>query len=159
MPTAFHWRKARQWMFASLKMDLLLSRLFWKNASHPLYTVLSNYESCVHSQTTNKNKKTTAIQCFFLHRILTMLQWYCFRHCQQIFAFLFKATNCYVCAGVCLPLLRGSELPLFPLSPYPEKQRPRRTKQWEHAHTLKHMLMYTNTHTDKNARNIFSTVT
>lgn len=60
-----------------------------------------------------------------------------------------------VCIGVCLPLSRDSELPLFPQSLYPEKQRPRRTKQWEHAHTRDNV--YTHTHT--NARNIFSKLT
>lgn len=156
--TAIRWRKAGHWMFASLKTVLLLSRLFWKNVSHPLctfnrlthtlstmyYQTMNLAFNCIHSQRTNKTKKK--IQCFisgFLHHILTVLLIrYCFRHCQQVFAFLLKAIRLYACVHcVCLPLLRGSELPLFPWSLYPEKQRPRSTTQWEHAHTLKHMLM------------------
>ncbi len=95
---------------------LLLSRLFWKNVSHPLYmfnrlctTHIPYYKhlaiQSVHSLRTNKNKKTTEIQWFisgFSSHILTMLQWYCFGHCQQIFTFLFKATKCYACVYFCV---------------------------------------------------------
>lgn len=111
----------------------------------------------VHSLRTNTNKKITEIQCFisdFLSHILTMLQCIVSDTVNKFSHFCSKQQNVmHVCIiAVCLPLLRGSELPLFPQMLYPEKQKAK-------ENTLKHMIMYMNTHMHKNARNIFSTPT
>lgn len=134
MTVAVHWRKACHWMFASLKTAFAIVQIVLKEcvtSSHMFNRLCTthtpNYQNlaiqCVHSLRTNKNKKTTEIQCFisgFSSHILTMLQWYCFRHCQQIFAFLFKATKCYACVYFCVFTfvegLRTSSVPSESLS-------------------------------------------
>ncbi len=103
---------------------LLLSRLFWKNVSHPLYTFnrlctthtlyYTNLAiQSIHSLRTTKNKKTTEIQCFisdFSSHILTMLQWYCFRHCQQIFRISVQSNKMLcMCVLLCVYLCWGAQ--------------------------------------------------
>lgn len=133
---------------------LLLSRLFWKNGSHPLYTFnrlctththtlyYNNLAiQIVHSLRTNTNKKITEIQCFisdFLSHILTMLQCIVSDTVNKFSHFCSKQQNVmHVCIiAVCLPLLRGSELPLFPQMLYPEKQKAKENKTMRtRAHT------------------------